>query len=171
MSQSGSYIGSGGGIAVVQTLTGNTGGAVGPNAAGNINVVGNGTSVIVAGNAGTNTLTVNVTGGGLEWNVVAINTAMLGNSGYIANSVGLIQLLLPAVAVVGTIIRVVAVAVGGWQITQNAGQAIRFGNMATTAGVGGSLASSSVGDAVEIVCVTANTGWVVLSGVGNITVT
>src|ERR1700676_189959 len=41
----------------VETLTGNTGGAVGPNGSGNINVVGDGTSITDVGNPGTNTLT------------------------------------------------------------------------------------------------------------------
>jgi len=45
----------------VQTLTGNTGGAVGP-AGGNINVVGDGSTITVAGNPGSNTLTISATG-------------------------------------------------------------------------------------------------------------
>lgn len=49
---------------VVETLTGNTGGAVGPNGADNINVVGDGTTITIAGNPGTNTLTVSTIGGG-----------------------------------------------------------------------------------------------------------
>lgn len=44
----------------VLTLTGNTGGPVGPDGGGNIDVVGDGTTVNVAGNAGTNTLTISV---------------------------------------------------------------------------------------------------------------
>ncbi len=47
----------------VETLTGNTGGAVGP-LAGNINVVGDGVSINVAGNAGTHTLTISTVGTG-----------------------------------------------------------------------------------------------------------
>lgn len=54
-------IGSGGsGGTNVQTLTGNSGGAVGPSA-GNINVVGSG-GVVVTGNPGTHTLTVSSAG-------------------------------------------------------------------------------------------------------------
>ena len=45
------------GIAGAETLTGNTGGAVGPEGAGNINVIGTG-AISVAGNPGTNTLTI-----------------------------------------------------------------------------------------------------------------
>jgi len=43
---------------VVQTIEGNTGGPVGPNGANNIFVVGDGTTIEVAGNPGTNTLTI-----------------------------------------------------------------------------------------------------------------
>lgn len=47
----------------LKTLTGNTGGAVGPDGSNNINVVGTGI-VSVAGNPGTNTLTISVAGSG-----------------------------------------------------------------------------------------------------------
>ncbi len=58
MSQMGQYLsGSTGGI--VSTLTGNVGGPV-PPTANNINVVGDGTIVLVTGNPGTSTLTITV---------------------------------------------------------------------------------------------------------------
>lgn len=64
MSSAGSYGGGGGGGGVgnVKFLTGNTGGAVPPDLTGNINVVGSG-DIAVDGNAGTNTLTISLTGG------------------------------------------------------------------------------------------------------------
>src|SRR5580692_2260692 len=46
----------------IQTITGNTGGAV-PPSAGNINVIGDGTTITVTGNPGTSTLTISVIGG------------------------------------------------------------------------------------------------------------
>lgn len=55
MSQAGSF-GGGGGGATVNTLTGNTGGPISP-VAGNINVVGDGTTVTVAGAGNTLTIT------------------------------------------------------------------------------------------------------------------
>lgn len=55
-------VGTGGSI-LVSTLTGNAGGAVGPSA-GNINIVGDGTTIQITGNPGTNTLTVVGLGGG-----------------------------------------------------------------------------------------------------------
>lgn len=66
MSQSGSYgVGGGGGGGTLSTLTGNSGGAVGPTA-GNINVVGGG-GVLVTGNPGTSTLTITATVGNLTF--------------------------------------------------------------------------------------------------------
>ncbi len=44
----------------ILTLTGNSGGPVGPDGGGNIDVVGDGTTVDVVGNPGTNTLTISV---------------------------------------------------------------------------------------------------------------
>jgi len=63
MSQMGSYFISGvfpPGTAVV-TLTGDVGGPVGPDFANNINILG-GADIMVTGNPGTNTLTIDFTG-------------------------------------------------------------------------------------------------------------
>lgn len=46
----------------IETLTGNTGGAVSPDNVGNIDVVGDGVTITIAGNPGTNTLTASVMG-------------------------------------------------------------------------------------------------------------
>lgn len=62
MSQSGSYSKAITPGEYVQTLTGNTGGAVPANASGNINVVGDGTTITIEGNPGTNTLTASFIG-------------------------------------------------------------------------------------------------------------
>lgn len=60
MSQAGKFLlGSGG--TPIDTITGNSGGAVGPNIMGNINLVG-GNNITVVGSPGTNTLTASVTG-------------------------------------------------------------------------------------------------------------
>jgi hypothetical protein len=61
MSQAGSYGPIGGGGGTVNTLTGNTGLAVSP-LLGNINLVGDGTTITIAGNPGTHTLTASVIG-------------------------------------------------------------------------------------------------------------
>src|SRR5947209_8551610 len=49
----------------LSTLTGNSGGAVSPDGFQNINVVGDTTTITIAGNAGTNTLTASLVGGGV----------------------------------------------------------------------------------------------------------
>lgn len=62
MSQGGILSGGGGsGAAPIETLTGNSGGPVGPDASFNVNTVGTG-SVTVVGSPGTNTLTAQLTG-------------------------------------------------------------------------------------------------------------
>ena len=62
MSQAGKFTSNTPAPGTVLSLTGNTGGAVGPNGGGTINVVGDGTTVDVTGNPGTNTLTISVDG-------------------------------------------------------------------------------------------------------------
>ena len=59
MSQSGSYFGGGSPLPDIETITGDTGGPVGPDGAFNINVLG-GENINTAGNPGTNTLAINL---------------------------------------------------------------------------------------------------------------
>lgn len=49
-------------VDVIGTLTGNSGGSVGPTDLGNVNLVGDGTTIAIVGNPGTNTLTVSLLG-------------------------------------------------------------------------------------------------------------
>lgn len=103
-----------------------------------------------------------------NWLVVTVNTLMASNIGYIANSGSLITLTLPTTAAIGDIIKVTGKGAGGWTIAQNAGQFIQFGSVTTTTGVGGSLSSNDPSDSVELVCVTTDTEWLVLSSVGTL---
>lgn len=153
----------------VETLTGNSGGPVGPTA-GNINVVGSG-SVSVAGNPGTSTLTISTSGAGLSWSAISASQTLVVKNGYICVSPGgALSLALPATSVVGDVIVVTLDGSTSFTITQSAGQQIRIGNAATTAGVGGSLASTQQGDSIFMVCSVANLKWNVLSSMGNPTV-
>jgi hypothetical protein len=110
---------------------------------------------------------------GLTWNEeTGTSATMAVDNGYVANNAALVTLTLPATAAFGTKIRVAGKGDGGWAIAQNAGQTIIWDEAAsTTTGVGGSLASTDDYDAVELLCITADTDWVVLSSKGNITVT
>ena len=156
----------GGTSGVVLTLTGDAGGAISPDGAGNITLAG-GTGITTTG-AG-NTITINSTT--LVWSeVVGAAQAMAVNNGYILNNAGLVTATLPAVAAVGEIVAVAGSGAGGWLIAQNAGQTIHFLASDSTPGVGGSLASTNRYDCVELICIAANTDFLVRSAVGNITV-
>lgn len=110
-------------------------------------------------------------GGGITWNEETGTSAnMAVDNGYIANNAALVTLTLPDTAAVGSVVRVAGKGAGGWRIAQNAGETIRFSSQSTTTGVGGYLEFTQQYDAVELVCITANTDWVVISSVGNITV-
>lgn len=59
-------------LPTVDTLTGNSGGAVGPDVMNNINILG-GTGIVTSGNPGTNTITISATGV-TTFNYTLVNT-------------------------------------------------------------------------------------------------
>jgi len=119
---------------------------------------------------GAGAITVNAVGGGLTWSVKGANTALVVNNGFISTTGAGISYALPTTSAVGDTVALVLDGSTSWTITQGAGQSIRFGSSSTTGGVGGSLASTAQGDAVEMVCSVANTKWNVISSMGNITI-
>lgn len=170
MSQAGIISTGSAGVGPVDTLTGNSGGAVPPDGANNINVVGAG-GTTVTGNPGTHTLTITVAGSGMTWNAIAASQTLAVDNGYFCTGGAALSLALPAVSAVGDTIAVFLDGSTSWTITQpNAATRIRFGNTQTSLGVGGSLASTQVGDGVWLVCETANARWVVTDSTGNITI-
>jgi hypothetical protein len=98
---------------------------------------------------------------------LAVNTCYITNFAEIAN------LTLPATASLCDEISITYGLQGVSSIQQNAGQQIRFGVLATTVGVTGSLQSTSIGDCIRLKCVVAgsNTLWTVVSSIGNWIVT
>jgi hypothetical protein len=144
-------IGSTGATPVPATITGTAGITV-TNAAGSITISGG--------------------GGGYTWTeVTGTSQAMAANNGYITNNPALCTLTLPAVAAQGTTISIAGKGAGGWKIAQNAGQEIFFGSSATTIGVTGYLQSTQQYDSIELLCISTDTQWTVLTGPqGNITV-
>lgn len=170
MSQAGSVgSGGGGGGTDVRTITGNSGGAVPPNASHNINLVGSGT-LTVTGSPGTNTLTI--TDSTTVWSRVSINTIMAINNGYICVAPGgALSMLLPAVAPVGSVIEVTLAGATSFKIAQPVGVSVNYGALTTTVGITGNLTTIDVsGTSLKMECSTANTGWQVLSSVGNFAV-
>jgi hypothetical protein len=171
MSSSGTYMIGGTGVSVLR-ITGNIGGAVPPDITGNLNIVGNGTDVIVTGAPGTNTLTISVNAPIFKWNnAVGATQAIAVNNGYIDNFIGVQVLTLPAIAAVGDQLAVLGSAAGNWQIAQNAGQTIHLGNKDTTPGIGGSLTATNRYDSIVLVCTVTNLEFATVSAIGNITVT
>lgn len=83
MSQAGIYLNSSGPLVIVETLTGNTGGPVGPTG-NNINVIGSG-NITVVGTPGTSTLTISEVSGSA--------TTFNENSGSATPSAGVINVI------------------------------------------------------------------------------
>lgn len=108
----------------------------------------------------------------LPWTDVTSGTqAAAINNGYIADKSTLTTVTLPSTAAVGSVVAVAGLGTGGWKLAQNASQVVNFGSSPTTSGTGGSLASTNTFDQVFVLCVATNNTWVVLSSVGNLTIT
>lgn len=111
------------------------------------------------------------------WQVVTETgtpASLVNNVGYICASDGVpsaLSFALPATSALGDIIEIALNGATSWTITQGAGQQIRWSGSTTTLGAGGSIATTGTGDTIRMVCQTANTIWVGLSGNGNLTVT
>lgn len=116
-------------------------------------------------------ITLQVAGGLFTWSSITASQALLVNRGYFCVSPGgALSLSIPATSSEGNIIEIALDGATSFTITQGAGQSIKLGNLTTTAGVGGSLASTQQGDWVRLVCRVANLTWVVLGVEGNLTV-
>lgn len=111
------------------------------------------------------------TGTGITWvDQTTTSVTMAVNTNYVSDNAGLVTLTLPTTCAFGSRFTITGKGSGGWKLAQNAGQQIHFGNTATTSGATGFLASTNQYDSVTLVCVTANTTFVVYSSIGNMTV-
>jgi len=173
-----SQINSGGnnssGLPTVDTLTGDSGGAVGTDINNNINIVG-GVGVTVVGVPLTNTLTISVLTGGYAWtDSTGLTQALAVQNGYIANSSGglLVMTLPSSSAAIGDTILIMGKGSSGWKIAQNALQQIIIGSATpSTVGVTGNISSTNAYDTVRLVCITAGTSSIWSAIVtGNITI-
>lgn len=105
------------------------------------------------------------------WSAQPANFNGVANNGYILTGAGPITMTLPAVAAVGDIIKIINTTAGGFTIAQNAGQSISTTAWTTTVGVVGtvfSVAGTHQYTCIEIVCVVANTQFVVANVYGPI---
>jgi hypothetical protein len=127
---------------------------------------GGGTTTFLNANG---TYTTPAGGTGFTWSTVSGTTQSAAiNNGYIPTNSSLTTITLPSTAVVGSIVAIAGQGSGSWKVAQNSGQTIHFASQNTTTGTGGSLTTTNQYDSIELICVTANTDWVVRSSVGNI---
>lgn len=105
----------------------------------------------------------------MPWISLSSASALLTvNTAYITNRPSLIMLELPVNSSVGDRIKILNIGAGFWQLAQNTGQNIQLGNRVTTTGAGGYIASTAIGDSIELVCVIQNSMWFVEYVIGNI---
>ena len=156
----------------VATLTGNEGGAVGPDGSNNINILG-GSGIDVSGNPGTNTLTITSTASPVLpfTEVVTPTQNMAVDQGYVSNDgASLVTFTLPATAAFGTVLAVVGKGSGLFSIAQNAGQIIHFGDFDTTTGTGGSVSSNKQYCVIYLLCTAEDTDFTVTDSISNFTI-
>jgi len=160
-----------GGLGGVVFITGNSGGPVESDGAGNFNFIGHG-GITFIGNPATNTQDVYITGGGFSWTEITSATkTIVVSEGYITNRGGGVTYTLPATATQGDIFKIAGKA-GIWSIAQNANQQMSLGSSNSTIGVGGSFTATNAGDCITMLCITggASTVWRGIDSVGNITI-
>ena len=166
MSKKGSLGGGGTILPNIEALTGDAGGAVGPDGAFNVNLIG-GLGCVTTGTPGTNQIVFDVIGGGVTWSREAgAAIAAVQGHGYVNTNVALTTITLPLTAALGTVIEVMGESAGLYTIAQNAGQNIQFGNLSTTVGVGGSLEATGRYAAIKLICRIPNLTWSVIANVG-----
>jgi len=147
-------IGSAGADPVLATLT----------AGANITITNGPGSITIASTGGGG-------GGGLTWSAISASQTLAINDGYICISPGgALSLALPTTSAVGSEIAIILDGATSFTVTQAAGQSIQVGNKSSTAGVGGSIASTQQGDSISMVCSVANLRWNAYSSMGNLTV-
>ncbi len=129
-----------------------------------------GSSGNISLSVGAGSLSIGTSGfASFAWNDVSgTSGSAAGNQGYIISNSSQTTMTIAASVTEGSVIRIAGKGASGWVLQANTGQTIHFGSSATTSA--GSLTSTNQWDCVEIVCVTANTTFTVLSSVGNLTV-
>jgi hypothetical protein len=123
-----------------------------------------GTGISITNGAGS--ITIAATGGNISWvNQTATTVTMNVNSGYINTSTGAAQVTytIPAAAAIGDRFRIVGKSAGGWVLQANTGQTVQVGEVACSSA--GTWTNGGVFDSIEIVCITANVAFSVISGV------
>ena len=139
----------------IQTITGNSGGAAGPDGSGNFNVVGTG-GVSVTTDPTTNTATISASSSGITWTDKTTSFTATVDEAYFLNSA--LTLTLPASPSQGSFIYViVAAGTTGYNVAANTGQKIRIGTGVTS--TGGNAANTALGDSLELYFQASSSTW------------
>jgi hypothetical protein len=131
-----------------------------------------GTGIITlsgTGNVNGNIITGFGAGGGISWNSSNTTQSMTADNGYVTTAATptITTFTLPTTIDFGKTLEIAGNSSGLWQLNQNSGQQIRFGNTATTLTTG-ILSATSQGDCIKILCVSADTSFIITSSIGNI---
>jgi hypothetical protein len=108
---------------------------------------------------GSNSISIAATGvAGITWaNISGTTQAAAVNTGYVVGNASQTTITLPATAALGSVVIVQGKGASGWILAANTGQTIQVGQSATTSG--GTVTSAANYDAIQVVCITANTTW------------
>lgn len=105
---------------------------------------------------------------GIAWaNISGTTQAAAVNTGYVVGNAAQTTITLPSTVALGSVIIIQGKGAGGFIVTANSGQTIQVGQSATA--TAGTVTSAAAFDAIQVVCITANTtwatSWVLSSGV------
>ena len=81
------------------------------------------------------------------------------NNGYIIQNAAQTTIILPQTAPIGSIVSIRGLGAGGWILTAYAGQTIKASIVTTSSG--GSIISANRYDTVDVICIVADTTWVI----------
>lgn len=151
-------------LANVETLTGDTGGPVGPNAAFNINLL-TGAGLSSTGDPANNTITFSITGGGEDWQEKATNFNAQISYGYIVTNTA--TATLPTASLGDTII-ITSDTTNPVTIQAGTGQYIRLGNQITA--LNGNVVSTARGDSLTLAYRASTNTWMAYGAIGNWTI-
>lgn len=149
----------------IQSVTGDLGTPVIPDANGNVDILGS-AGITTTGSG--DTLTIAGSTSGLTWSVdttTPINVNV--QEGHIANGAGQIIYNLPTTTVIGAGFAFFDLGGNGFQIQAAAGQTIRQGNQISSAT--GTMTSTIIGDAIFLICAVADTQFLGSASQGNFT--
>jgi len=175
MSQAGIINLSGGPHPTIETLTGNTGGPIGPTGF-NINVLGDGTTCTVSGNPGTSTLTVSVLNDSFTWTEKAATFDANIQNGYFCNAALTVNLppngTFATPLTIGNTIIIYVDTSSQVIIQAGAGQQIEISrNISSVGGTATAMggAPGSQGNIVTLVYKPSDTTWHAISSQGTFT--